>query len=93
MPLASPVTVIGEFVPVAVISARPRTDVAVTVKPVIAEPPLLPVAAKVTVALPLLPMAEIIVGTLGAVAAGVTAADGVELVLVPTELVAVTLKV
>jgi hypothetical protein len=48
---------------------------------------------KLTDALPLLPVAEILVGTPGAVAAGVTDDDAVEAVPVPTELVATTLKV
>ena len=59
----------------------------------IAEPPLLAGAAKLTVALPLLPVAEIPVGTPGAIGAGVTADDAVESVPVPTALVAVTVKV
>ena len=58
----------------------------------IAEPPSLG-AVKLTVALTLLPVAEILVGTPGAIAPGVTEADGVELVPVPMELVAVTVKV
>jgi hypothetical protein len=48
---------------------------------------------KLTVALPLLPVAEILVGTPGTVSAGITGADAVELVPVPSELVAVTVKV
>jgi hypothetical protein len=59
---------------------------------VIAEPPSLG-AVKLTVALPLLPVAEILVGTPGAIAPGITGADAVELVPVPSELVAVTVKV
>ena len=49
-------------------------------------------AEKLTVALPLLPLAEIPVGVPGAVTvgAGVTADDAVEAVPVPTELVATT---
>ena len=47
-------------------------------------------AAKLTVALPLLPLAEMLVGTPGAVVAGVTADDALEVVPVPTELVATT---
>ena len=58
----------------------------------IAEPPLLG-AVKLTVALPLLPVAEMLVGTPGAVIAGVTADDAVELAPFPTELVATTVKV
>jgi hypothetical protein len=59
---------------------------------VIAEPPSLG-AVKLTVALPLLPVAEILVGTPGAIGNGVTGADAVELVPVPMALVAVTVKV
>jgi hypothetical protein len=47
---------------------------------------------KLTVALPLLPLALIPVGTPGAID-GVTGADAVELALVPTALVAVAVKV
>jgi hypothetical protein len=47
---------------------------------------------KLTVALPLLPLALIPVGTPGAIA-GVTGADAVELALVPTALVAVAVNV
>ena len=59
----------------------------------IADPPVFVGAVKLTNALPLLPVAEIPVGRPGAVIAGVTADDGVELGPVPTALVAVTLKV
>ena len=59
----------------------------------IAEPPVFVGAVKFTVALPLLTVAEILVGTPGAVGAGVTADDALEAVPVPTELVAVTVKV
>ena len=59
----------------------------------IAAPPLLAGSVKLTVALPLLPVAEIPVGAPGAMAAGVTADDALEGVPVPTELVAVTVKV
>jgi hypothetical protein len=48
---------------------------------------------KLTVALPFLTVALIPVGRPGAVIAGVTAADAVELALVPTALVAVAVKV
>ena len=48
---------------------------------------------KLTVALPLLPLAEMLVGAPGAIGAGVTADDGVELAPLPTELVAATVKV
>ena len=50
-------------------------------------------AVKLTVALPLVLVAEILVGTPGAIAAGVTADDALEAAPVPTELVAVTVKV
>ena len=50
-------------------------------------------AVKLTVALPLLTVALIPVGRPGAVIAGVTADDGVELVPVPTALVAVAVNV
>ena len=50
-------------------------------------------AVKLTVALPLLPVALIPVGVPGAVTAGVTEDDAVEAVPVPTELVATTVKV
>ena len=58
----------------------------------IAAPPVFVGAAKLTVALPLLPLAEIPVGVPGAVTvvAGVTADDALEVVPVPTELVATT---
>ena len=88
VPLVSPVTVIGDEAPVAV---RPSGE-EVTVYPVIAAPPSFG-AVKLTVALPLLPVAEILVGTPGAVIAGVTADDALEAVPVPIEFVAVTVKV
>ena len=88
-PFVKPVTVIGEDVPVAVI---PPGE-AVTVYPVIADPPVFIGAVKLTVALPLPPVAEMLVGTPGAIGAGVTADDGVELAPSPTELVATTVKV
>ena len=59
----------------------------------IAGPPLLASGVKVTTALPLPPVAKTPVGAPGAMAAGVTADDALEAVLVPTELVAVTVKV
>ena len=93
MPLVSPVTVIGEDVPLAVTGVPPPTGVAVTVYPVIADPPVFVGAVKLTNALPLLPLAEIPVGRPGAVIAGVTADDGVELAPFPTVLVATTVKV
>ena len=88
-PLVRPVTVIGDEEPVAV---KPLGE-EVTVYPVIADPPVLVGAVKLTVALPLLPLAEIPVGAPGAIAAGVTADDALEAAPVPTELVAVTVKV
>ena len=89
MPFVSPITVIGDKEPVAV---RPPGE-EVTVYPVIADPPVFVGAVKLTVALPLLLVAEILVGTPGAIAAGVTADDALEAAPVPTELVAVTVKV
>ena len=59
----------------------------------IADPPVFVGAVKLTVALPLLPVAPIPVGTSGAIGAGVTDDDAVEAVPVPTELVATTVKV
>ena len=59
----------------------------------IVAPPLSTGAVKLTLALPLLPLALIPVGTPGTVSAGITGADAVELVPVPTALVAVTVKV
>ena len=89
VPLVSPVTVIGDDAPVAV---RPPGE-EVTVYPVITDPPVFTGAVKLTVALPLLTVAEILVGTPGAIGAGVTADDALEAVPVPTELVALTVKV
>ena len=91
--MVSPVTVIGDEVPFAVIAVPPPAGVAVTVYPVIADPPVFVGAEKLTVALPLLPLAEMLVGTPGAIGAGVTADDALEAVPVPTELVATTVKV
>ena len=61
----------------------------------IAEPPVFVGAVKLTVALPLLTVALIPVGVPGAVTvgAGVTEDDALEVVPVPTALVAVTVKV
>ena len=87
--MVKPVTVIGEDAPVAV---RPPGE-EVTVYPVIADPPVFVGAVKLTVALPLLTVAEIPVGVPGAVAAGLTADDAFEAVPVATELVAMTVKV
>jgi stage V sporulation protein SpoVS len=50
-------------------------------------------AVKLTEALPLLPVAVIPVGVPGAVAAGVTEDEALEVVPVPTALVATTVKV
>ena len=80
---------IGDDVPVAV--TPPGEEV--TVYPVIADPPVFVGAVKLTVALPLLPLAEILVGVPGTVAAGVTEDDAVEAVPVPIALVATTVKV
>ena len=89
VPLVRPVTVIGEEGPVAV---RPPGE-AVTVYPVIGEPPVFVGAVKLTVALPLLTLALIPVGVPGAVAAGLTEDDALDAVPVATEFVAVTVKV
>ena len=59
----------------------------------IAEPPVFVGAVKLTVALPLLTVALIPVGVPGVVAAGVTEDEALEVVPVPTALVAVTVKV
>ena len=80
---------IGDDGPVAV--TPPGEEV--TVYPVIADPPVFVGAVKLTVALPLLPLAEILVGVPGTVAAGVTEDDAVEAVPVPIALVATTVKV
>ena len=84
--MVSPITVSGDEAPVAV---RPPGE-AVTVYPVIAAPPVFAGAVKLTVALPLLPLAEILVGTPGAVGAGVTADDALEELPEPFPFVAVT---
>ena len=68
-PFVKPVTVIGEDVPVAVI---PPGE-AVTVYPVIADPPVFVGAVKLTVELPLPPVPEMLVGVAGAVIGDVTA--------------------
>jgi hypothetical protein len=60
---------------------------------VIADPPVFVGAVKLTVALPLPPVAPIPVGTSGAIGAGVTADDALDAVPVPTRLVATTVKV
>ena len=80
---------IGDEAPVAV--KLPGEEV--TVYPVIADPPVFVGAVKLTVALPLLPVAEILVGTPGAIGAGVTADDALEAAPVPIALVATTVKV
>ena len=59
----------------------------------IAEPPVFVGAVKLTDALPLLTVALIPVGVPGAVAAGVTEDEALEVVPVPTALVATTVKV
>ena len=87
--MVSPITVIGDDVPVAVMPSGEE----VTVYPVIADPPLLAGGVKLTVALPLLAVAEILVGTPGAVIAGVTEDDALEAAPVPIALVATTVKV
>jgi hypothetical protein len=60
---------------------------------VIAAPPVSVGAVKLTVALPLLPVALSPVGAPGTVAAGVTEDEALEAVPVPTAFVAVTVKV
>jgi hypothetical protein len=87
-PFESPVTVIGEEPPVAV--KPPMLEVTVYV--VIAEPPLLTGAVKEIVADPLPPTATTAVVVPGAVA-GVTALLVPDELLVPTALLAVTVKV
>jgi hypothetical protein len=87
VPLVSPVTVIGLAVPVTV---WPAEDV--TVYPVIVLPPLDAGALKDTVAWALPAAADTLVGAPGTVA-GVTLLEAVEAGPVPTELVAVTVKV
>ena len=89
VPLVSPVTVIGDEAPVAV---RPSGE-EVTVYPVITAPPVFVGAVKLTVALPLLTIAEMLVGTPGAIGAGVTADDALEELPAPLPFVAVTVKV
>ena len=75
------------------LASTPPAGLDVTVKPVIALPPVAP-AVKVTVACPLPPVAVAPVGAPGTVAeVGVTALEGAEAAPVPTPLVAVTVKV
>jgi len=88
VPLASPVTVIGDAGPVAV---TPPGD-EVTVYEVIGEPPIDTGAVKVTMACALPPVAVPITGG-PAVAAAVTEFEGTEAEPVPAALVAVTVKV
>lgn len=87
VPLVRPVTVIGDEPPVAVIPVFE-----VTVYEVMAEPPLLLGAVKVIVAEPVPAVATMLVGASGIVdgTMELLVPDGV---LVPTELVAVTVKV
>lgn len=86
--MVSPVTVSGLALPLAVWPP----GVAVTVYPVMFDPPLLVGTEKLTVAWPLPAVAEGLAGTPGALA-GVTVLDGDDAVPVPAELVAVTVKV
>jgi hypothetical protein len=88
VPFVKPVTVKGEAPPVAV--KPPGLDV--TVYEVMADPPLVTGAEKVIVASPLPLVAVPIVGAPGTVA-GVAAPLGLEEILVPMALVAVTVKV
>jgi hypothetical protein len=85
VPLASPVTVIGEAGPLALCPPQ------VAVNPVIADPPSEP-AVKPTVTLVLPAAAVPMVGALGTVA-GVMLPDGAEAGPVPMALVAVTVHV
>jgi len=87
VPLVKPATEMGLDAPLPV--NPPGLEV--TVNPVIADPPL-PFAVKATDAVALPGVAVPMVGATGTVA-GVTAFDAAEAALVPTELVAVTLKV
>ena len=87
--MVRPVTVIGEDVPVAVMPPGEE----VTVYPVIADPPVFVGAVKLTVALPLLPLAEIPVGAPGALAASVTAEEAPDAVPAPMAFVAATVNV
>jgi hypothetical protein len=86
-PFVSPVTVIGDEPPVALI---PVFDVTVYV--VIAEPPFEPGAEKVIVACPSPRVAVPMVGASGT-AAGVAEFEALDAVLVPTLFVAVTVNV
>ena len=91
VPLVRPVTLIGDAAPPAVIPP----GLEVTVKPVIALPPLLPGGVNVTDALETPAVAVPIVGAPGAVGAavGVALFDAAEAAPVPMALVAVTVKV
>ena len=91
--MVRPVTVIGEEGPVAVTAVPTPTGVAVTVKPVNAEPPVLAGAVKLTTAPALLPLAAMPVGVPGAIAGIVTAAEAPDAVPVPMAFVAVTVNV
>jgi hypothetical protein len=72
--------------------STPPAGFDVTVYPVIALPPLLIGAVKLTLAVALPPVAVTAVGAPGTVA-GVTLFDGVEEALVPAAFVATTVKV
>ena len=87
--MASPVTVIGLAVPVAL----RLPGLALTVYPVIGLPPLEAGALKLTTALALPPLAVPMTGAPGALMAGVTLLLAAEALPVPTALVAVTVKV
>ena len=88
MPLLKPLTVMGLIVLNAVLP--PGEEVAVY--PVIALPPFEAGVVKVTLALVLPGVAETMPGMSGTVA-GMTLFDGAEGALLPTELLAVTVKV
>lgn len=90
MPFVNPVTLMGEVVFVAVMTALPPLDV--TVYPVITLPPLLVGALNATLAEAFPVVATTFVGALGIVA-GVTAADAEEGAEFPNALVATIVKV
>ena len=92
MPLVRPVMLCVRPV-VAALASTPPAGFEVTVYPVIALPPLLPGAVKLTLAVVAPGVAVPMVGAPGIVAAGVTLLDAAEAVLVPAALVALTVKV
>jgi hypothetical protein len=90
VPFVKPVTVAEVTVPVAMPVRPPGEEV--TVYELMVEPPLEPGAFQLTAAWPLPGVAETPVGARGG-PSGVTLLDGDESGLVPTALVAVTVKV